>query len=496
MGSTFSTYNIATSGLYNGQAALTTVSTNLANVNTTGYSRQRVINTEQEVVLSSTSSYGTGVSVDSIERVRNSFLDKTYRDANASTEYWNAKDSVLEDAQSLLNEYDSSDSSDSTSTTTNGLQTTIQDFFDAWDDLANDPSSQSTRKALLESATALVDTMNDLDSELSEIQTNAADRLKSGVDTLNDLAQQVATLNGQILASNNGGSSANDLEDARDALIDQISKLTNISVAAQDNGLVNIYIGGVSLVQGVTARSLTAVTDASTQQLSVQWSDLKTDASINNGSLKAYLEEADTSALTAISSTGTYDFTVNGASSVANLRQGLNNMLTTIANQVNAALESGTDLENNTGVALFVKTDDNQAFMVGNITVNSALTVDVDKIAAGTTGGSEDNTVALKINKLQDSDILQADGSSMNVTDYYQTLISWVSTTGDTIGSNYDTQNTLLQQADSQRSSTASVSQDEELAKMITYQSAYNASARVLSTIDALIGDMIDELGG
>ena len=82
------------------------------------------------------------------------------------------------------------------------------------------------------------------------------------------------------------------------------------------------------------------------------------------------------------------------------------------------------------------------------------------------------------------------------MTDFYQTLVSWVSTTGDTVDSNYDTQDTLLQQAESQRQSTAGVSEEDELSKMITYQNAYNASARVLNTMDALIGDMIDDLGG
>ena len=493
MGSTFSTYNIATTGMYNGQSALTTVSTNLANINTTGYSRQRVISTEQNVVLSATTSYGSGVSVESIERVRNSFLDKTYRSANASTEYWKAKDSVLEDAQALLNEYDSSDS---TSNDTNGLQKTIQNFFDAWDDLANDPSSQSTRKALVESATAMLDTMNDLDAELSEMQDNAADRLENGVDTVNDLAQQVAKLNGQIAATEVGGNTANDLEDARDELIDQISALTNITVVEQSGGTTDVYIGGVSLVQGVTARALTTV-QSNNQQLAVQWADLHTDAAINNGSLKAYMEEADTSALSAVTdTTGAYDFTTSGASCIANLRQGLNDLLTSVAAQVNDLLATGTDLEGSTGVALFVVADTNNPFMVGNIAVNPAITADVDKIAAGTTGGSEDNTIALKINKLQSTEILQAEGLSMNVTDFYQTLVSWVSTTGDTVDSNYDTQDTLLQQAESQRQSTAGVSEEDELSKMITYQNAYNASARVLNTMDALIGDMIDDLGG
>ena len=496
MGSTFSTYNIATTGMYNGQAALTTVSTNLSNINTTGYSRQRIISTEQTVVLSGTNSYGTGVAVDSIERVRDSFLDKTYRDAKAGTEYWKEKDSVLEDAQALLNEYDGTDSTTATDDS-NGLQKTIQNFFDSWSDLSNDPSSQSARKSLVESASAMLNVMNDLDEELADIQENAGARLTTGVSTLNDLAKQVATLNGQIIATENCGNSANDLEDARDELIDEMSALTNVSVAEQSDGSADVYIGSVSLVKGITSRSLTTAEDDN-QQLYVKWTDLNCEASITNGSLKAYREEANTSAVTAIQDTADYNFKVSGDSSVANLRQGLNNLLTTIADQVNTILTSGKDLYGDTGVALFVASDANTTMSVGNITLNSTITdttTGVNKIAAGTTGGSEDNTLALKINKLQETDILKADGLSMSVTDYYQTLVSWVGTTGDTVDSNYDTQDSLLLQADTQRKSTAAVSQDEELSKMITYQNAYNASARVLNTVDQMIGDMIEALG-
>lgn len=495
MGSTFGSYSIATSGLYNGQAALTTVSTNLSNVNTTGYSRQRVISTENTVVLSSTTSYGTGVDVESIDRVRSSFLDKTYRTANARNEYLGAKDAMLEDAQSLLNEYEAIDSADSSSNGDDGLQQTIQDFFDAWDDLAADPSSQSTRSTLVESAVAMVDTFNEIDAELSEMQADAAAHVEDGVDTLNELAQQVAALNQQIVEAQVDGNTANDLEDTRDALLDQMSALSNISVIAQSDGTTNVYIGGVSLVQGNATHTLEVQTDTS-GTISVQWSGLQEAAAITDGSIKAYMEETDQSAVTAIANTSSYDYTTDGGSYIGSLRQGLNDLLTTIADKVNTLLEGGVDLEGNAGVALFTTVDSSKALAVGNIQVNPDISANVNKLAAGTTGGSDDNTLALAINDLQDDgSLFTSDGSTMDFSDFYQSIVSWLSTTGDTVDSNYDTQTSLLEQADSQRTSIAGVSQDEELSKMITYQSAYNASARVLNVMDALIGEMIDALG-
>lgn len=494
MGSTFGSYSIATSGLYNGQAALTTVSTNLSNVNTTGYSRQRVISTEDTVVLSGDNSYGAGVDVESIERVRNSFLDKTYRAANSRNEYFDAKDAILEDAQSLLNEYEATDSSDSSSNGDNGLQQTIQDFFDAWDDLAADPSSQSSRSALVESAVAMVDTLTSINDELSEMQEDAKDHIATGVDTLNSLAQQVSALNVQIIQASASGGSVNDLQDQRDALIDQMSGLTNINVLEQSDGSANVYIGGVAFVQGENTHTLEMQTDVA-GNVTIHWQGLNDEADITDGSIKAYLEEVDQSSVTAIADTSTYDYSTEGESYLSTLRQGLNNLLTTITSQVNTLLETGIDLEGNTGVALFTTVDSNKAYAIGNIQVNPEVSEDVDRLATGTTGGTDDNTLALAVNDLQSSEMFTTDGSNLDFGDFYQALVSWVSTTGDTIDSNYDTQTTLLEQADSQRTSVAGVSQDEELSKMITYQSAYNASARVLNVVDALIGEMIEDLG-
>ncbi len=491
MGATFNTYNIATTGLYASQAALTTVSTNLSNVNTDGYSRQRVTTAEQSILLSGGTSHGSGVDVEAISRLRSNFLDNTYRQANASMEYLSAKNTMLEDAQALLSEYESSDSSTDGEY---GVQAMVEEFFSSWETLTTDPSSQSARSTVVENAVALVETLSEINEQLTELQDDAGDRLADGVDTLNDLAKQVAALNLKILQANNNGSSANDLSDQRDALLDQMSALSNISVVEESSGMVNVTIGGVALVQGLATHQLTVAQTSG--QTTVAWEGLGCAANLAGGSLKAYLEEADASGVTALSGTGSDNFATDGDSYLATLRQGLNDLLTTVAVQVNTLLAGGADANGDAGAALFVKVDDAQAFSLGNIQVNPTISSDVDKLAAGTSGESEDNTVAAAIIDLQESELFTCDDLAMNLTDFYQSLLSWVSTTGDTVGTNYDTQSTLLAQAETSRQSVSAVSQDEELTKMITYQNAYNASARVLSTIDGLIGDLIEDLGG
>ena len=247
------------------------------------------------------------------------------------------------------------------------------------------------------------------------------------------------------------------------------------------------------MVQGDITHTLTAV-DTGTS-LQVEWAGLGIDADISSGSIKANLEEADKSPNQAITDAVPYDFLPQNGSALTDLRQGLNDLITTIADKVNALLQSGKDLYGNAGEPLFVKVNGNGPLGLGNIQVNPDIASDVNKIAAGTSGDQSDHSVADKINDLQNEKIFSYDGSTMTDTDFYQSLISWISTLGDTASGNYDTQTTLLTQAGNQRDSISSVSQDEELSKMIVYQNAYNANARVLSTVDSLLSDLINKLG-
>ena len=340
MGSTFNSYHIASTGMYVNQAGLSTVSHNLSNVNTTGYSRQRSISEEQRVTVSSTTSYGSGVKVEEVSRQRDCFLDQTYRAANAATEYYDTKNTVLTDAQKLLNEYGSS--TDSSSESTNGLQQTVKNFFNSWEQLTKESDGQTTRDSVIEYAGDLLTTVNEINEQLTEMQNDAVNRVEDGVDSLNDKAKQVANLNAKIMQANSCGDEANDLQDQRDELLDEMSKLTNITTVEQSNGAVNVYIGGVALVDTNSTHTLAAVRTNDT--IKVEWPQLNDAADISTGSIKAYMEEANQTGVTEITDSSTYDFTTdNSSSNLASLRQGINDLITTIADKVNSLLESGKD---------------------------------------------------------------------------------------------------------------------------------------------------------
>jgi flagellar hook-associated protein 1 FlgK len=475
--------------MYTSQASLAAVSTNLANVNTTGASRVRVANAEQAVVQSDGISTGSGVDVASITRARDQMLDSTYREQNAKAGYWAVKNGNLEYMQEIMNEFESED---------NGLQAMLTDFFNSWEELSKDPTSESNRQAVTEAAVSLISAVTELDEQLQQLQEDACTGVKDGVDALNDLAGQVAALNGQISqAEAGGGGEASYLRDQRDALLDEMSALANISTT-ESNGVLQVLVGGVTLVNGTTTHTLVVEGVGSSENpLTVKWAELNCDANITTGSIAAYLEDADPTGYETIDSGDIpYSYTTGSASSISTLRQALNDLITTLAEKINSLHSSGYGLDDSTGLDFFTAIDASQPLSITNIQVNPVLLDDPDKIAVSGVAGEEgNNTIAAAICDLNTEECYQFDGMPMDIDNFYEALTSWLGTAGSNAAGSYETQTALVTQIDNQRQSIFSISLDEELSSMIVYQNAYSAAARVLSTIDGLIGDLIEEIG-
>ena len=498
--SSFGAYGIAYSGMYVNQAALGATSTNLANVDTTGASRVRVNSVDKTTIKSGGVTTGTGVSVGSITRARDKYLDSTYRTQNAASSYDSVKSGNLEYIDEILVEYDSGTSSDSTTDSTtgsSGVQHEVDDFFTAWSTLTTDSSAATNREAVVTAGTSLVSTLTSIDKQLQQLQTDAVNGAKDGVDSLNDLAGQVADLNQQISKAEVGGTEASYLRDQRDVLVDNMSALADISTS-ESSGTLQVTIGGRALVDGAKTHKLVVDGSGTTSDpITVKWADSDSVATIKSGSIGAYLEDADQTGYETIDSSKIpYDSKTTGSSSISTMRQQINNLITTLAVKVNALQTSGVDLNGDAGQDFFTTVDSTQPLSITNIQVNTKLTADSDKVVAGSSSADSDNTIANKIHDLaKDTTCYQSDGLSVDITGFYKAVTTWVGTAGDTAASSYTTQSSLVTQIDNQRQSTSSISLDEELANMMMYQKAYTGSSKVLSTIDSLLGDLIEDLG-
>ena len=497
MSTIWSGYSISYSGMATAQRSLGVTSSNISNTSTQGYTRKRAVG-EDLYVSGEGSSVGIGATVQSILRIRNQFLDIQYREQNTETGYAQGKSSLLASMQEVINEFNAIDKT--SAKTSNGLQETMNKFLSSWTELSKDPTSASCKSSVLENADSMLGAFNEMATTLLTLRESMANNVRDGVDDVNNLASQIAGLNDQILSMATHNVEASDLRDARDLLLDNLSALTNITTAQMDNGMVNVYINGVSLVSANRAREMEATGfGTALNPLKVRWEDLDEDVSLNSGTLRFYLDEANPNGVDdiSISTTPTYkpydwSTTVN-KSSLTTMTNGLNDLLVTFATAVNniynPAQTAGQD---------FFTTIDTAASMgLRNVQVNASYEADYTQIKANSDGTAGNNDIAKALGVLSSkSDLYKCDGISMSMDTFYSSFVSWLGTTGDTATANYTTQSGLLTQIQTQRSGISSVSLDDEMSTMITYQHAYSASARVMNVVDTLVAGLISDLGG
>lgn len=250
MGWTFSGLNTATLGLAAQQNSLNTVGHNISNANTDGYSRQRVnlTATDPEKLYANGSMHflGTGVTIESITRARDAFLDRQYWNQNSTQNYWKTQSDNLGKLEDIF--YESK---------TLGVQYSINNFSTALQTLATNAGDPGARTNVREMGNALVTTLQQDGQHLSSLADDITGQISTNVTNVNSLASQIAALNKEIVKQEASGATANDLRDQRDLLMDKLSALTttNVTEDADGNYIVSIS-GGITLVQGGTATKL------------------------------------------------------------------------------------------------------------------------------------------------------------------------------------------------------------------------------------------------
>ena len=241
--------NIAVSGLTAANRALTTIGHNVANVNTVGYSRQRADLQTRPPQLASGSFVGAGVEVVNTRRLYDAFAVNQLRTSSTSVGY---ADTYHDLAQSLDNLVADPDT---------GLNAPLQSFFNATNDLANDPASPAARQALLAEAESLASRFQTLDDALSGLDRQVNQRITDAIVEVNSYAKGIAEVNHDILLAKGGadGAQPNDLFDQRDELVRTLAEKVSVSVVAQDDGTISVATGsGQALVAGTQWNRLVA----------------------------------------------------------------------------------------------------------------------------------------------------------------------------------------------------------------------------------------------
>lgn len=259
---------IGSSGLQTSQNALNTTAHNLSNVDTTGYTRQQVQQSNKAYVTLSTDpksisnkQTGLGVTYSRVKQVRDYFLDKTYRKESGRSMFYEVSTEVMEEVESQLGELNGE-----------AFQTTMTDFWTAIQELSKDPSSSVTQGMLVQRAAEFVQRAGAVYDGLSSYQDNLNTQIKQNVDKINKYGNQLLTLNDQIRAIESGGiEHANDLRDARNQILDELAELTNMSFSEDRYGSVSVKIEGVDFVKDGTCYEIAMKTDEATGFVTPFW---------------------------------------------------------------------------------------------------------------------------------------------------------------------------------------------------------------------------------
>lgn len=252
---------IGSSGLQTSQNALNTTAHNLSNVDTTGYTRQQVQQSNRAYITLSTDpksisnkQTGLGVTYSRVKQVRDYFLDKTYRKESGRSMFYEVSTEVMEEVESQLGELNGE-----------AFQTTMTDFWTAIQELSKDPSSSVTQGMLVQRASEFVQRAGAVYKGLSSYQDNLNTQIRQNVDKINKYGNQLLTLNDQIRAIESGGiEHANDLRDARNQILDELAELTNMSFSEDRYGSVSVKIEGVDFVKDGKCFEIAMKTDQST----------------------------------------------------------------------------------------------------------------------------------------------------------------------------------------------------------------------------------------
>ncbi|MCD6216902.1 flagellar hook-associated protein FlgK [bacterium] len=363
MVSTFFGFTISMKALMAAQKGLEVTAHNIANANTPGYSRQRPelvagrpivypgMNRPGSVPLQ----LGTGVNVRSIERMRDVYLDHIIRNSTSDSGWFAAKETGFSKLEVTLNEPSES-----------GLSSVITELFNAFADLSNQPELNSERANVREKGINLAETFNMIDSELKSLRADQNRSIIMGVNEINNILHQISDINVQIITIEGIGDKANDLKDARDLLIEQLSAFVNIDTIERDHGEVAVLISGMAVVDKEHVVELATETklDSSYGNVDVYFEN-GVRPRITAGELKGFLEMRD--------------------ETIPAYQDKLNRCASALVNRINHQHRLGYGMDGKSGRSFF--RDYNTASLTGTIAFPPGTTLDTPIDELGITSG-------------------------------------------------------------------------------------------------------------
>ncbi len=452
--SSFSSLGVGARALLAAQRGLDTTGQNISNASTPGYSRQRLDQVAQggstvpALFSRSVPGVGDGVLVRGTERIRDEFLEARALQLRGTQG----------SAASIRTTYAGIEAAFGEPSDT-GLQAQLSSFWNAWHDVANDPTSAAPRAQLLEQAGRLADAFGQVSGQLGAQWSGTRAELAATVADANGTAAEVARLNEAVRNAQASGASASELADQRDQLVLALGESVGAVGQRIQDGTVTVSIGGTALVSGTRSATLAVsgprAFPGTAGAVGVTWAGSGAAAALTGGSAGGLL--------TAVNTT------------IPSYQAALDGVAAGVTTAANAQQAAGYDRAGGPGSPLF-----------GGSTAASFTVALTDPRGLAASGAAPpaydgDNAAAMAAHL--------ADPAGPDAR--YRDVVAGLGVAAQNATRRSDVQGTMLRQADAARQSVSSVSLDEEMTNLMTYQHAYEAAARFVSVIDGTFDSIL-----
>jgi flagellar hook-associated protein 1 FlgK len=545
--SLFGSLYVGVSGLQTSNNALNTTAHNMSNIDTEGYTRQQVAQgTRNYVTVSKSQStswqqLGLGVNYTQTRQVRDYFLDKNYRRESGRSAFYDVSSNALEEIENILGE--SSEGNEFSEALSN-LWTSIQE-------LSKDPTLSVNQNLFVTRSQEFIEKASAVYTSLSEYQDNLNQTVLTDVRNINSYANQIKSLNDQIVAVEAGGvEHANDLRDQRNDLLDKLAQMGSISYSEDELGAVSVRFEEVDLVKGGWVNEMDVYEDPETGFYTPYWKMLAHNTRDADGNIKVTkegIEGAEVFDLTrtissewntdigSLKSTllargdhratynelndynadgvyeeGWYDTNISQSiimnieaefdQLIHNVTSKINEILVNAAEQASATNPGSTYMRDSDGnpYQLFVMKNEDAGMTISNLSINTDLMQNPTLLGFRLDDHSEDLDTMENLKSAFEETIYTLNPNvqtPVNFVDYYKNLVAQVANSGSVIRSIQDSQTTTTNALESAREQIVGVSSDEELTNMIMYQNAYNASSRYINVVDEMLEHILNTLG-
>ena len=551
MVSLFNALNISSNALTVNESAISVVSHNVANMNTEGYSKQRVNLATRNIagaigdnVYNQIRANG-GVMIANVTRYNDAYLNSYYRDQLSALKQYEEELGSLQDLADLFNDLDGE-----------GITGALESFYEAVNNLQEYPASSTARVNFIENAKTLTAALNAKDKQLQELGSKALgdgeslealknSKIYSQFEIFNDKLEELAEINKALAVTQTGTLEANNLLDKRDMVLNDIAEFVEINIEEKHNGSVDLYVGGIAMVKGsivtgeLELQTAKQYVEANPTEFPngypADWivrdenGDPVLDANrqpkqreaavisiVNNSSGNREMVVADANSVITSGALGgmlhSTDLNADGQN-LGKAQETLNNISLAIANLFNDLNtrngayhinpnDSG-ELSDANKVDIFVSADGN-GIGAGNISINSELLSDdgcwllacayfddpTNNFDIHAVGNGQ-NAAAMLGTRNEKVGILD----NMSIEDCYSSLLGKIAAGGSNGQALVDTQQDVVDSIYNQIKSNNSVDLNEELVDLVKYQTAYSAAAQVFNTCNSCL-DVLMSLGG